>query len=263
MPRLSEFQPIQCLYNPVQRLKTFPRAGWDFQVRAARNLAASFDEIHKVGALVGDVNQSSAFVSAQALVKLIDCDSFQIRPNGKAYLCEVGVPHYISPELQGKPLRGLTRTENHDRFGLAVLIYQLLFVGRHPYAGVYSGTGDPSFDQLIAEYRFAHGPAAHTWGMKPPSNIPIFSDIPGALAILFRRAFERGSENGTRPKPVEWMNALQALESSIAVCENDAGHKYWRGVSECVWCRLARRGGPEYYFGVASDGGNFAVDETK
>ena len=53
--------------------------------------------------------------------------------------------------MQGKPLRGLIRTENHDRFGLAVLIYQLLFVGRHPCAGVYRGAGDPSFEELIAD----------------------------------------------------------------------------------------------------------------
>jgi DNA-binding helix-hairpin-helix protein with protein kinase domain len=188
----------------VQRLKCFPLAGWNFQVRAAMNLAAAFDEVHKAGCLVGDVNQSNALVSAQALVRLIDCDSFQVRANGKPFLCEVGVAHYTPPELQGKPLRGVVRTENHDRFGLAVLIYQLLFVGGHPYAGVYRGAGDPSFEQLIAEYRFAQGPAAHTWGMSPPPYTPTFADIPPELGTLFRRAFERGSEAGSRPRPAEW-----------------------------------------------------------
>src|SRR5947209_2935353 len=142
------------LYNPVQRLKCYPRAGWDFQVRAAWNLAAAFDEVHKAGGLVGDVNQSNAQVSTRALVRLIDCDSFQIRANGKAYLCEVRVAHYIPPELQGKSLHGLIRTENHDAFGLAVLIYQLLFVGKHPFMGIDLGSGDPPFEQLIAEFRF-------------------------------------------------------------------------------------------------------------
>jgi DNA-binding helix-hairpin-helix protein with protein kinase domain len=86
MPRLSNSQPIQHLYNPVQRLKYFPRAGWDFQVRAALNLAAAFDGVHKAGCLIGDVNQSNAQVSTQALVRLIDCDSFQVRANGKPFL---------------------------------------------------------------------------------------------------------------------------------------------------------------------------------
>jgi len=265
MPRLSsDCQPIQHLYNPVQRLRFFPRAGWNFQVRAAINLAAAFDEVHKVGCLVGDVNQSNVQVSTQALVRLIDCDSFQVRLNGKAYPCEVGVAHYIPPELQGKSLRGLVRTENHDRFGLAVLIYQLLFVGRHPYAGVYRGAGDPSFEQLIAEFRFAQGPNAHRWDMAPPPHTPTFVDIPPKLGNLFRRAFERGSEkNDSRPKPAEWLDALKCLEASIVECTADPGHKYWRGAQSCTWCRLADHRGPEYYFGVAGDAGTFAVDEAK
>jgi DNA-binding helix-hairpin-helix protein with protein kinase domain len=94
MPRLKDCYPIQQLYNPVQRLTSFQRAAWNFQVRAAKNLAAAFDEVHKAGCLVGDVNQSNAQVSTQALVWLIDCDSFQVRANGKPYLCEVGVAHY-------------------------------------------------------------------------------------------------------------------------------------------------------------------------
>jgi DNA-binding helix-hairpin-helix protein with protein kinase domain len=263
MPRLKDCEAIQHLYNPVQRLKCYPRAGWNFHVRAAMNLAAAFDEVHKAGCLVGDVNQSNALVSTQALVRLIDCDSFQVRANGKPYLCEVGVAHYTPPELQGKSLRGLVRTENHDRFGLAALIYQLLFVGRHPYAGVYRGAGDPFFEQLIAEYRFAQGPAAHTWGMSPPPYTPTFADIPPELGTLFRRAFERGSEAGTRPRPAEWLSTLKQLEQSIVECPVDAGHKYWRGARSCVWCRLAEHGGPEYYFGVAAGVGMFAVDEAK
>ncbi len=57
MPRLIDCQPIQHLYNPIMRLKSFPQSTWAFQVRAAYNLAAAFDEVHKAGCLVGDVNQ--------------------------------------------------------------------------------------------------------------------------------------------------------------------------------------------------------------
>jgi DNA-binding helix-hairpin-helix protein with protein kinase domain len=247
----------------VQRLKSFPRAGWTFQIRAAQNLAAAFDEVHKAGCLVGDVNQGNAFVSTQALVWIIDCDSFQMRANGRQYLCEVGTPHYTPPELQGMSFRGLVRTENHDRFGLAVLLYQLLFVGRHPYAGVYLGSGDPSFEQLIREYRFSQGPTAHANGMDPPPHTPTFADISPELGALFRRAFERGGEAGSRPRAAEWIPVLRQLEQACAECAADAGHKYWRKAGNCVWCRLAANGGPEYYFGVAGGVGTFAVDEAK
>jgi DNA-binding helix-hairpin-helix protein with protein kinase domain len=263
MPLVSDCQPIQQLYNPIQRMKVFPRKGWDFQVHAAMNLAAVFDEVHKADCLVGDVNQSNVQVSSTAMVRLIDCDSFQVAIGGKHYLCEVGVPQYTPPELQGKPFRGLVRSENHDRFGLAVLVYQLLFVGRHPYAGKYSGSDDPPFEELIAKFRFAQGPSAQSWGMSPPAHTPTFADIPPDLGTLFRRSFERGSEAGNRPRPAEWHSALKQLESDIKACEVDAGHKYWRGARSCVWCRLAERGGPEYYFGVADGVGAFVVDEAK
>ena len=263
MPRLTKYRPIQQLYNPVQRMRYFPQCGWNFQVRTAINLAAAFDEVHRADCLVGDVNESNIQVGNLALVRLIDCDSFQVQANGKAYLCEVGVAHYTPPELQGKTLRGLVRTENHDRFGLAVLIYQLLHVGRHPYAGIYRGNGDPSFEELISEYRFSQGPLAHTWGMAPPPHTPTFADIPPELGNLFRKAFERGSQSGGRPRAFEWLTPLQRLEGSIVECFTDPGHQYWRGTKTCVWCRLANHNGPEYYFGASEKLEKFVVDEVK
>ena len=229
MPR-GTGELVQFLYNPAQRLKFFPRAGWKFQVRAAHNLAVAFEKVHQAGCLVGDVNESNALVSPDALVRLIDCDSFQVQANNRSYLCEVGKPYYTPPELQGKNFRGLTRTENHDRFGLAVLVYQLLFAGRHPYAGVYGGPGDPSFEQLIKEFRFAQGPLAASWGMAPPPHTPTLADIPPALGTLFRRAFESGGEAGTRPTPGEWHAALAQLEPEVATCAYRPGpHLLARG----------------------------------
>lgn len=263
MPRLIDFREIWCLYLPVERLKFFPSFGWRSQVGAASNLAAAFDEVHKAGCVIGDVQLRNAHVSPQALVRLVDCDSFQVNGNGKRYLCGVGLAHYTPPELQGKDLRNLVRTENHDLFGLAVLIYQLLFVGRHPYAGVYRGSGDPSFEQLITEFRFAQGPMASSWGMDPPPFTPTFADIPPDVGMLFRRAFERGSEKGSRPKAIQWCHALKQLVDNTVKCTADEGHQFWRGAKRCVWCEIAAKGGPEYYFGVSSGASTFAVDEEQ
>ena len=66
-----------------------------------------------------------------------------------------------------------------------------------------------------------------------------------------------------RPQPKEWLAALGQLGKQIATCKVDAGHKYWSGAKSCVWCRLAQRGGPEYYFGVAGGASIFAVEEAK
>jgi DNA-binding helix-hairpin-helix protein with protein kinase domain len=263
MPKLADARPVQQLYNPAMRLREFPAADWAFQVRAARNLAAAFDEVHAAGCLVADVSGQNVFVTHGALARLLDCDSFQVTAGGKTFLCEVGTPEYTPPELQAKPFDRTPRTENHDRFGLAVLVYQLLFVGRHPYSGRYTGPGDPSPGEMIAQFRFSQGPAAAAAQMSPPALTPTFADIPPALGTLFRRAFEKGGATGDRPRAADWVAELERLEPQIASCPADPGHKHWRGTA-CPWCRLAANGGPEYYFGAGgTTATGFAVDEAK
>src|SRR5207248_2951126 len=155
-----------------------PSADWPFLIGAAHNVAYSFSVIHSAGHVIGDVNQGNVLVSAKAFVKLIDCDSFQIASNGRKFLCEVGVSHFTPPELQSKSFNGLVRTPNHDNFGLAVLCFHLLFMGRHPFAGRYLGTGDLPIEKAIKEYRFAFGRSAQTMLMSAPPMSLGLADIP-------------------------------------------------------------------------------------
>jgi len=119
-------------------------------------------------------------------------------------------------------------------------------VGRHPYAGIYQGEGDPNFEQLIAEYRFAYGPDAASWKMAPAPFTPKLTNISSQVAKLFRNSFERSR---WRPNPIEWIVSLKALESQIVECVSDASHKYWRGDGSCTWCKLIATGGLNYYPG--------------
>ncbi|MEZ4618073.1 MAG: hypothetical protein R2867_21530 [Caldilineaceae bacterium] len=75
-------------------------------------------------------------MKANALVTLVDTDSFQIVDEQEAYHhCPVGVPEYTPPELQALPLATTVREPHHDAFGLSVLIFQLLMEGYHPFTG--------------------------------------------------------------------------------------------------------------------------------
>lgn len=79
---------------------------------------------------MGDVNQNSFMVGRDSKVVLIDSDSFQINANGTLHLCEVGVSYFTPPELQTlSSFIGFERTENHDNFGLALLIFTSCLVG--------------------------------------------------------------------------------------------------------------------------------------
>lgn len=264
MPRFHEYQPIHHLYNPAQRLKYFPRADWAFLIASARNCAAAFEEVHGVGCIVGDINQSNVLVSAKALIGLIDCDSFQVQANGRQFLCEVGVPHYTPPELQRRNFTGLVRTLNHDRFGLAVLIFHLLFMGRHPYAGRYLGAGDLPFEQLIQEYRFAYGAHAAAVQMQRPPHTLALSELSPSMGTLFERAFERGSDApNARPTATDWLRALEEFRVSLRTCPRDPGHKVPAHLQDCPWCAFMQAGGPNYFRGVAVVAIVFKFDEAR
>ncbi len=263
MPRFVDFQPVHHLYNAAQRLKYFPRADWSFLAHAARNTAAAFEEVHAAGCLVGDVNQSNVLVAPRALIGLIDCDSFQVQAGERLFLCEVGVAHYTPPELQGQSFRGLARTVNHDRFGLAVLLFQLLFMGRNPYAGRFLGAGESNFERDIREFRFAYSAGAAALQMERPPHTPALDVVGPELGQLFERAFLRGSEVDTaRPSATEWVQALERFGQALRVCAVDSGHKTLNP-SACVWCALVQGGSPDFFRGVAAIALVFVLDRDR
>ena len=244
MPRVVDGEPIHKVYGPTHRKETFPHADWRFLVRAAKNLAAAFCVIHKYGYVIGDVNEGNILVSDTACVRLIDCDSFQVRSKDSIYYCEVGVAHFTPPELQNSGNFHLERTANHDNFGLAILIFQLLFLGRHPYAGVYSGIEDMPIEKAIDEFRFAYGKNARQKSIAPPPNSVGLSIVPDRLAVLFEQAFsESGTRNGGRPTAGDWWGVLDPFEAKLRRCSADGVHHFYAGLSTCPWCRLEEASG--------------------
>ena len=149
---------IHELYSPKSRIGVFPEADFLFLTHVCTNIARAFAVVHLCGHVIGDVNHGNLLVGPNGTVTLIDCDSFQFRNGSKIFTCDVGTDLFTPPELQNRRLKGIERTSNHDCFGLAVLLFHLLFMGRHPFAGRYSGAGEMPIEKAIAEYRFAYGP---------------------------------------------------------------------------------------------------------
>jgi DNA-binding helix-hairpin-helix protein with protein kinase domain len=245
MPKISGHKPAFNLYSPKLRLQEFPSAGWAFLIHAAANAARAFAVIHESGHVIGDVNHGNLVVAGDATVKLIDCDSFQVSAKGQQWFCEVGVSTHQPPEFQGlTSYKRLLRTPNHDNFGLAVIVFQLLFMARHPFSGRYLGTGDMPIERAIREYRFAYGANALALQMKPPPGSLSLDGVTRNLATLFERAFAReGSRDGARPKPEEWIAALQELARSLRKCAANPAHEYHGALAKCPWCEIEATGG--------------------
>lgn len=244
MPKVSGRAPIHMLYSPAHRRQDYPQAAWDFLLFAARNTAAAFAAIHHHGHVLGDVNQGNVLVGADSKVVLIDTDSFQIDANGTVHLCKVGVAHFTPPELQGvASFDRVPRTSNHDNFGLALLIFHLLFGGRHPYSGVplRSDAGEV-LEKDIQACRYAYAPDSQQRGFKPPpKSIPI-TIVPDAIQAMFTAAFTENGTKGGRPTAQQWTTALDGLRGQLKRCATTPMHLYPGHLGRCPWCALEDHG---------------------
>jgi DNA-binding helix-hairpin-helix protein with protein kinase domain len=132
----------------------------------------------------------------------------------------------LPPELLGAALGATRRTANHDAFGLAVLIFHLLFMGRHPFAGRYLGKGDMPIERAIAESRFAYSRDTGRTRTAPPPYTPSTDAVGPAVTELLERAFHADARKSGRPASEAWIDALDALNE--------------RGITNCLQTRGAR-----------------------
>jgi len=237
MPLVAGKKDIHQLYSPKSRANEFHGADWRFLIRAAANTARAFAAVHDAGCVIGDVNHGGVLVGNDATVKLIDCDSFQVFHGGRRFLCEVGVETFTPPELQAKSFAGIVRTPHHDNFGLAVMTFLLLFMGRHPFAGVYSGPGDMPISKAIEEVRFAFGSRSQSVQMRAPPFAAPLSIVGPQVALLFERAFAREAMQQGRPSARDWVAGLAALEKEVRRCSANQAHWHHAG-SPCPWCGI-------------------------
>ena len=240
MQRLSVGGEIHELYSARDRQAHFPNASTKFMVRTAANLARCVVELHSNSVVIGDINESGIFVDKKdALVHLVDCDSFQISVNGKIFPCMCMAPQYQPPEiLQARMPGQLIRSPNHDAFGLAVMIFRLLMAGRHPFLGRWCGAGDPPSEiEMISAFRYAYGDTAPLLNVSPPLGSPPVRLLSVPLRLAFERAF---GPNGVhaRPLPSEWVGLIDGFEKELKRCALSPLHDYHRDLTECPWCTI-------------------------
>lgn len=244
MRKVARQQDIHQLYGPKTRLRHYPEATYTFLVHVAANLARAFAVVHEHGHVIGDVNQGGVCVSREGTVTLVDCDSFQVRGAQAFFNCDVGIPIYQPPELQSvASFRGLRRTSNHDAFGLAVLVFQTLFLARHPFAGAFQGHGDMPIEQAIREFRFAYARDASRRHMRQPPGTLGLGAVPPDIAQLFERAFLEEGAQHARPSPIEWVAALDSFRDNLRSCNRNPSHTYYCSLGTCPLCDIESRVG--------------------
>ena len=246
---------LEELFERTLREARFP--GWTYAhlVNVAANLALAFERAHRLGLVIGDVSSRNALCDQKTYIKLIDLESSQIDAGSEVYPCLVATADCTPPELQSvTDFSTVLRTIFHDRFGLAVLIYQILTEGKHPFHGIVETPKDlkslpPGIPERISQnlWPFSSSTNGKPQVTPPPGGCD-FEMFPPELRALFLRAFDEGHLNpARRPSPLEFARVLHQHLQDLAACPRHPRHRHAPHLINCPWCERRRTTGVDSF----------------
>jgi eukaryotic-like serine/threonine-protein kinase len=206
------------------------------KVTLAANLAGVIAELHRQGHRVVDMKPVNLRFYRQSLyMAMLDCDGFSIQGEGERFPAPQYTGDYLAPELQpcGVTVAG---EEAQDRFALAVIVFQLLNFGIHPF------TGRPADEDVPTDIPSRIAARLHAYGSRPnPRLAPSLSSghahLPADLRRMFEAAFE--ASPAQRPTPANWADVLrgyaQRSRSRLLTCTRDRDHQHFAGQA-CAAC---------------------------
>ncbi|GAB2618130.1 hypothetical protein Aab01nite_31770 [Paractinoplanes abujensis] len=221
-----------------QRGDVLDEPGWRTSIAVAGRLARVISLAHESGLVLGDLSPRNIMIDRRGRVTLIDCDTVQFTDTvtGRRLPAEHFTPEYLPPEAFPKPAVPLST--RHDRFGLGILICQVLMDGDHPYVGIPAGSAESNG----VEDNIRHGRNRIT---APGSLVPRPGTLPAELLpedvrkLAFRCFAEGATDAAQRPTAAEWASALGRAGFELMGCRQDATHAYPAALAACPWCARA------------------------
>ncbi|WP_374326926.1 hypothetical protein [Azonexus sp.] len=176
------------------------------------NLLGTLRELHVSGVMVGDYNPANFLcLPGSNAVTLIDCDSWQVVAAGRTFHCPVAAPDMLPPELLGKELSLVRRTPESELFALAILIFKVMMLGRHPFDII----GGESPVANIRKGCFPYGLGGGGIPRGPWFNI--WSHLPYKLKEQLVRTFRDGTRNACeRTSVTEWIDLLSLYRREMS-----------------------------------------------
>jgi DNA-binding helix-hairpin-helix protein with protein kinase domain len=230
------FEPLSSLLSPARRQVVFPGTTWATALTAAGNLARLVGDLHELGYVIGDFKPGNLWIDAAANIGISDVDSFQFGKDGTMFPCRGRSEGYTAPECIDAP--GTLPSTSSDDFVLAVLIYQLLMDGMHPFYGTPGdGSRYVSLDDNIlhGRCRVVAPSSVRVLPGDPPASV-----LPRQLRALLARCFGEAGRRGEAPRPTarEWAAALAeaGVPERLRACSRESGHVYSTERPWCPWC---------------------------
>lgn len=204
---------MQTLCQPQLLKERLPNWSRREVITCARSFICLVRTAHENGAILGDIQPANFLIDPKtALVRGIDCDSYQVTANGKTYPCPVGIPMLLPPELIGCELRKVNRTVEHDLFSVGIMLFRMLTLGLHPYSRTYGS--DPVSN--LKSGKCALGTGA---GARLPAGpwYNIWSHLSYAIKEQFITTFREGHSDPSRRTTLdEWDRVFKDYEHQMS-----------------------------------------------
>lgn len=82
--------PLSVVLGTESRLAAFPRIGYEWHLRVARQLAQAVRTVHEQGHVIGGLEESAVAVSPEGDILLLGCDRFQVQGWGRQFPARPG-----------------------------------------------------------------------------------------------------------------------------------------------------------------------------
>jgi hypothetical protein len=246
MPYIDEesTNALDNYYDPVlvKRLSGVAQSALSFRIEIAMNLCDLIHNLHSLSHYFIDIKPQNIRVYRDTKkVVLMDCDGYSIKnPKGNPdrFPADLISTDFIAPEVTKKNLSPKALGEEQDKYGLAVILFQLLNRGTHPFQGI-----SQSANILVStnDQRAALG--LYPYGLKKHLAVtPRTQSLHDLFLIETRELFDRAFTTFNRPSAKEWKDHFQNIldQKLLTRCgkkPNDVRHIHFRN-QECIGCKI-------------------------
>lgn len=214
MMRVQGYVPFKSLFGGKARvLQKFPSWTRRDIAETVRSFLHTVMDLERSHVVVCDWNADNFMVNANHEVMFIDTDSYEIHERGGIkHLSAMYFAENAAPEiLRDKSLLKRPRTIAQSRFSAAVVAYQLLMCGAHPYSfageardGTFVGT--PEQNIIVGKCPLGRGTDCQLNEM----TYNLWSWMTGRLHNAFVTTFRDGHGNPGKRIPIEELDAAVA-----------------------------------------------------
>lgn len=175
----------------------------------AHNLAALTADLHGKGSCFIDFKpQNMRVTKRNRLVSFLDCDGYRVTAkDGTVFGATHFSTGYIAPEALQNNHGPADLSYDQDRFALAVVLFQLLNFGIHPFQGIPNPNVDAQGDDDKVKARL------YPYGIAPNRMMaPKKSSVHGLFPTRLRQLFDQAFLGRERPSARQWQEVLLSLQ---------------------------------------------------